>query len=161
MHAISHTQRSSFAAITLAGALGALLMSTAGLLIGLQFQSQRFEGFSPWRMLKFLAALTTPLQGLELGLWIVITGGLIALGSRAVPVNRSRAVAALATGALVPIGLVLLAHQLSKIWPDTTGPTDAPLMGLILAGYSLGVPWLLGRLVSRIRSRVAFTPTSA
>jgi hypothetical protein len=162
MSATSLPERSSLAAITLAGALGALLMSTAGVLIALQLQWQRFAGFSLWRMLKILLTITTPLQGLEFCCWAVITGILIALGSWAAPANRSRAFAALAAGALVPVGLVLLAHQLGKIWPDTNGPTDAPLMTLILACSALVLPWLLGRLVRRIPSRrPAFSSTSA
>jgi hypothetical protein len=152
--------RSSGTTLALAGALGALLMSTVGLLAALQFPSQRFQDFSPWRMLKFLVTLITPLQAFEFSAWVVITGVLIAAGSRRVPINRSRALAAFAAGALVPIGLVLLGHSLSKFWPNTTGPTDAPLMALLLALYSLGMPWLLGHLIRRIPASPPFTPTA-
>lgn len=151
---------SSATTIALLGSLGALLMSACALLTALQFQSQRLVGFSPWQMLKFLSTITTPLQALEMGAWGVITGVLMASSSNHVPVNRSRALAALAGGALVPIGLALLGHTLNTIWPDTTGPTDAPLMTLLLALYSLGIPWLLGRLIIRIPGGRALTATS-
>jgi hypothetical protein len=55
----------------------------------------------------------------------------------------------LAAGALVPVGLALFAHQLNRIWPDTTGPTQVPALGGLLALYSLGIPWALGRLIRR------------
>ena len=37
--------------------------------------------------------------------------------------------------------------MLSRVWPETTGPADAPGMALLLALYSLGIPWLFGRLI--------------
>jgi len=55
----------------------------------------------------------------------------------------------LAAGALVPVGLALFAHQLNRIWPDTIGPTQVPALGGLLALYSLGIPWVLGRLIRR------------
>jgi hypothetical protein len=124
-------------------------MSGIGLLAGLQFQTQRLADFSPWQMLKFLASITTPLQWGEFAAWGTITGILIATGVSAASVHRSRAWAVLAAAALVPIGLVLLAHQLNRIWPNTARPTEVPIMALLLALYSLVIPWLLGRGLAR------------
>lgn len=129
------------------GALGTVLMSAVGLIAALQFQSQRFPHFSPWQMTTFLAHIATPLQAVEFLLWAAITGALMALGFGASTVSRSRAAAAFAAGALVPLGLVSLGHLLNALWSTTTRPADAPLMTLLLALYSLTVPWVFGRLI--------------
>ena len=141
--------RSSKIAMAALGSLGVLLMSVGGLLVGLQFQSQRLQNVSPWHMLTFLASITTRLQLAQILGWAAITGLLIALGVNDSTVSRARAAAALAAGALVPVGLVVLAHQLNRIWSNTTGPTQVPGMACLLALYSLGVPWALGRLIRR------------
>jgi len=135
-------------------------MSVGGLLVALQFQSQRFPHFSAWHMFMFLASITTGLQVVQFMVWATVTGLLIALGVNASRVTRVHAAAVLAAGALVPVGLVLLAHQLNRIWPDTIGPTQVPAMAGILALYSLAVPWALGRLIRRWRpvDRAARTP---
>ena len=123
-------------------------MSAVGLISALQFQSQRFPNFSPWQMAKFLARIATPLQAVEFLIWAVITGVFIALGIGASNGSRSRAAAFIA-GALVPIGLVSLGHLLNAVWPNTTRPANAPVMALLVAIYSLGVPWLFGRIIAR------------
>lgn len=147
----SHPRSTRSATITIAvlGSLGVLLMSVAGLIVGLQFQSQRFQYVSPWHSLTFIVSLTTSLQYAQILGWMAITGLLIAWGVNASTVTRVRAAAAIAAGALVPVGLVVFAHQLNRIWPDTTGPTEVPALTALLALYSLGVPWTLGRLLQR------------
>jgi hypothetical protein len=141
--------RWSKVAIATLGSAGAVLMSSGAILVALQFQSQRFQNVSPWHMLVFLARITTGLQVVQFVSWAAITGFLIALGVNAASVSRVRAAAVLAAGALVPIGLALFAHQLNRIWPDTTGPTQVPALGGLLALYSLAIPWALGRLIRR------------
>ncbi len=130
------------------GAVGALLMNALGLIAALQFQSQRFPRFSPWQMAKSLASIATPLQAFEFLIWAVITGVFITFGIGAAKGSRFRAPAFMA-GALVPLGLVSLGHLLNAVWPNTTGPAKAPIMALLLVLYSLGVPWVLGRLIVR------------
>jgi hypothetical protein len=149
MNSPPHSARSSKLTIAVLGALGVLLMSVGRILVALQFQSQRLPNVSPWHMLTFLAHLTTGMQVLQFLSWAAITGLMIGLGFGASAVTRTRAVTALAAGALVPVGLVVVAHQLNRIWPDTTGPTQVPAMGCLLSVYSLGVPWTLGRLILR------------
>ena len=149
MNSLPHTARSGKSKITIIvlGSLGVLLMSVGGVLVGVQLQSQRFQNVSSWRMLKFLASVITGVQWGETLAWAAISGLLIALGINNSTVTRARAVAALAAGALVPVGLVLLAHQLNRIWPDTIGPTQVPAMAAVLALYSLGFPCALGRFI--------------
>ena len=141
--------RSSKITIAVFGALGVVLMSVGGIVIAAQFQSQRFLNTPPWQVLTFLAHVITGLQMLQFLSWAAITGLLIGLGLGALAVTRTLAVAALACGAIVPVGLVVVAHQLNRIWPDTTGPTQVPAMACLLRVYSLGVPWALGRLIRR------------
>jgi hypothetical protein len=139
--------RSSSITIAALGSVGVLLMGIGGLLVAFRVQYQHFPNVSPWHMLKFLASITTALQWVQLVGWAALTGLLIALGVSASSVPR--AAAALAAGALIPVGLVLWAHQLNRLWPDTTSPTQVPAMAGLLALYVLAVPWALGRLIRR------------
>jgi hypothetical protein len=81
--------------------------------------------------------------------WAAVTGALVSAGIRRRSIGFPLALAALLTGALVPVGLVLLAGGLNHVWPGTTGPTDAPVMTGLLFAYALVIPWTLGRLIRR------------
>jgi hypothetical protein len=101
-----------------------------------------------WHVAKLLASMVTWPQWLELLAWAVLTGVLVAAGARRHRFRSLLALAALIAGALVPVGLVILAKALVRIWPGTTGPMDEPVLTLLLLAYSLVVPWTLGRIIT-------------
>jgi hypothetical protein len=101
-----------------------------------------------WHAVKLLASMVTWPQWLELFLWALVTGALVAAGTWRHRFGLRLALCALVAGALVPVGLITLATALVRIWPGTTGPMDEPILTLILLAYSLVVPWTLGRIIS-------------
>jgi hypothetical protein len=86
-------------------------------------------------------------QWLELFLWALVTGALVAAGTCRRQFGLRLALGALLAGAIVPVGLLTLATALVRIWPGTTGPMDEPVLTLILLAYSLVVPWTIGRII--------------
>jgi len=77
-----------------------------------------------------------------------MTGALVAASTRRHRLRPFLAFGALIAGALVPVGLVILASALVRIWPGTTGPMDEPVLTLLLLAYSLVAPWTLGRIIT-------------
>jgi hypothetical protein len=135
--------------VTLAALVALALLFTVviGLLAGL------VNGRLSWSFIasvpKLLGLLSWE-QSLFFALWAGLTGALFALGVGAASMYLRIRLFALSTGVLVPLGLVLLAHFLSRYWPDTTGPLDKPPLTLCLVLYGLLAPWLLGRAASAL-----------
>jgi hypothetical protein len=77
----------------------------------------------------------------------IFVGVLIGLGIGRVWIHRRRAAAIFVAGGLVSIGGFLLVSKLQSL--HLTSIT----FGAIVLVYSLGMPWILGRLISRIVSR--------
>jgi len=142
--------RSSLACIAMLAALGVVSTTAVGSVVGITRTGQR--RIPLWHAAKLLASIVTWPQWLEFFLWAVVTGALVATGTyRQAFRHRSGslpALGALLAGALVPVGLVILATALVRIWPGTTGPFDAPALTSILLAYSLVVPWTFGRIIT-------------
>jgi hypothetical protein len=149
--------RWSVAVVAVMAAFGQLLTWMAGTVTGMNW------GIHPsawWHTAGFLLSIVTPAQCIALIAWSATTGALLAGGTwgRAWPMRWRNArlpflvcaaCAAFVAGALVPMGFTLLAGSLGHVWPNTEGPFDAPVMTLLLVAYSLLIPWLLGRLITR------------
>jgi hypothetical protein len=87
-------------------------------------------------------------QWLALLLWALVTGLLVAVGTWRHRFGPRLALGALIGGALVPVGLMILARAMIRIWPGTTGPMDEPVLTLLLLAYSVAAPWTLGRIMT-------------
>jgi hypothetical protein len=87
-------------------------------------------------------------QWLGLLFWAVVTGVLVAAGAWCHRFGARLALGALFAGALVPVGLMILARYLIRTWPGTTGPLDEPALTLLLVAYSLIAPWVLGKIIA-------------
>jgi hypothetical protein len=84
---------------------------------------------------------------IRIALMSIFVGVLIGLGLGRVWVQRRWAVSVFAAGALVSIGGFMLLSILKYL-----NPTSTTLWAVMLA-YSLGMPWILGRLLSEIVRR--------
>jgi len=140
------TRRGSIA-VAFAVAVGLILMATLGMTTGFWLG---MRGTSWWHFARYLAALMTWPQWLGLIAWAAISGILAAPGVRRHAFRLPLALTAFMAGALIPVGLVFLAHALNHVWPGTTGPLDQPLLTLMLLVYALVIPWVLGRAISRL-----------
>jgi len=138
--------RSSPACIAALTGLGLLSTVAIGSIFGLTRTGERRLPW--WHAAKLLVSIVTWPQWLELFAWGVVTGALLAAGTCRHPFTPLLALSALIAGALVPVGLVILATELVRIWPGTTGPMDQPVLTLLLIAYSLLVPWTLGRIIT-------------
>jgi len=138
--------RLSLACIATLAAVGLLSTIAIGSIIGLTRTGQRRLPW--WHAAKLLASIVTWPQWLELLAWGVVTGVLVAAGTCRHRFTPFLALGALIAGALVPVGLVILATALVRIWSGTTGPMDEPVLTLLLLAYSLVVPWTLGRIIT-------------
>ena len=138
--------RSSLAYIASLAALGLLSTIAIGSIIGLTRAGPRTLPW--WHAAKLLASIVTWPQWLELLAWGVVTGALVSAGTCRHRFTPLLALSALIVGALVPVGLMILATALVRIWPGTTGPMDEPVLTLLLVAYSLVVPWTLGRIIA-------------
>ena len=133
--------------VAVLAALGLLGMTVVGVTMGV---ASGWIGSSWWSAAKYLAAQVTGLQWPGLMAWAAIAGALVATGMRRHAVAVPSAIRALVAGALIPVGLVLVAGALNHVWPGTTGPTDVPLFTLLLALYSIVMPLGLGRAMRRL-----------
>jgi hypothetical protein len=143
--------------VPLMAALGQLLTWAVGTVTGMNW------GMHPsawWHTARFLLSLVSPAQCAAVIAWAAITGALVAAGTRGrawpvrwrsgrLPLAAFAGCAAFVAGTLVPMGFTLLAGSLGRVWPNTEGPFDAPVMTVLLMAYSLLIPWLLGRLITR------------
>jgi hypothetical protein len=127
-------------------AVGLLLTTWIGLVTGLHSWNYPTAW---WNTARYTASITTLPQWSALIAWAGLTGVLIALSARRHRLGLRLALATFIAGAFVPVCLVLLAGQLNKIWPGSTGPLDRPFLTLILVVSSLVIPWTLGRVISR------------
>jgi len=137
------------APLTLASlvALALLLTTLIGLVIALVIPGGQLKWLlSPSAWIKTLALISST-QWLGLLAWAALTAALFALGVGTGPTRSYPRWFAVAAGAFVPIGLVLLGQGVGLLWPeirDTTSPFDRPLLSLPLLVYGLGASWLLG-----------------
>jgi hypothetical protein len=106
---------------------------------------------------KLLLTTTLP-QLLFLASWAALTGALFSLGvGSGASRPRTRRFAAI-SGAIVPVGMVLLGGLLSRMsseFRETTGPFDRPMLTLPLIVYGALAPWLLGRLARTLTAPAA------
>jgi hypothetical protein len=138
--------RANLSCIAILTAFGLLSTVAIGSIIGVTHTGQ---GRLPWwHAAKLLASIVTWSQWLELLAWGVVTGALVAAGARRHGLTSLLALGALMAGALVPVGLIILANALVRIWPGTSGPMDEPVLTLLLLAYSLVVPWTFGRIIA-------------
>lgn len=77
----------------------------------------------------------------------IFVGVFIGLGIGRVWIHRRRAAAVFAAGALVSIGGFMLLSSLKDLHLTST------TLWAVMLAYSLGTPWILGRLISRIVGR--------
>jgi hypothetical protein len=77
----------------------------------------------------------------------IFVGVLIGLGLGRVWVQRRWAVAVFVAGALVSIGGFMLLSSLRDLHPTST------TLWAVMLGFSLGMPWILGRLLAEIVRR--------
>jgi predicted transporter len=77
----------------------------------------------------------------------IFVGVLIGLGIGRVWIHRRRAAAVFVAGALVSIGGFMLLSSLKDLHATST------TLWTVMLAYSLGMPWLLGWLLSRIARR--------
>jgi hypothetical protein len=132
--------------VAVPASVGFLMATTIGMTTGVILRSSG----SWWHTARYLATLVTWSQWLGLGAWAVITGALVSAGVRRSSLGILMALMALSAGALVPVGLAFFAGALNHVWPGTSGPTDVPVLTLLLLLYSMVVPWALGRAMRRI-----------
>jgi hypothetical protein len=140
--------RNGYLVVALLAAVGLLLTTTIGLTTGVTLS---WRAASWWHTANYLAATVSWPQWLGLITWAIVTGALISAGIRRRSIGLLLALAALLAGALVPVGLVVLAGALNHVWPGTTGPTDAPVLTFLLLAYALVIPWTLGRAITAFR----------
>jgi hypothetical protein len=150
-------------------ALGQLVTWVVGTVTGMNW------GIHPsawWHTARFLLSIVTPGQCVALIAWAATTGALVTAGtwgrawparwrSGRLPLAAFAGCAAFVAGALVPMGLTLLSSSLGRVWAGTQGPFGAPVMTLLLVAYSLLIPWLLGRLITRSARPRRQTPRAA
>jgi hypothetical protein len=77
----------------------------------------------------------------------IFVGVLIGLGIGRVWIHRRRAAAVFVAGALVSIGGFMLLSSLKDLHPTST------TLWAVMLAYSVGMPWILGRLLSGIVRR--------
>ncbi len=123
-------------AVAVFAAAGFLVMTTMGLILGVTLG---WRGSSWWQTAKLLASTVTWVQRLGLFVWASLTGILVAAGTRHRVLGLLLALSALTAGAVVPIGLVLLAGALNHVWPGTTARSAASdsAAARLLAHHSL------------------------
>jgi hypothetical protein len=134
------------ASIATLGGIGLLSTVAIGTVMALTRAGQR--GLPWWRAARLLASMVTWPQWLALLLWAVVTGVLVAVGTWRHRFGPRLALGALIAGALVPVGLMIVARAMIRIWPGTTGPMDEPVLTLLLLAYSAVAPWALGRMMT-------------
>jgi hypothetical protein len=133
-------------------ALCAAFGQLAAWVVGTVTQMNHFaESAGWWRTARVLWSILTPAQSAALLLWAGITGVLLMTGARGRARHRRVALAAFGGGALVPVGLTLLRAVLGRAWPGLDAPLAASLTTLCLVLYSVLVPWLIGRFITRAR----------
>jgi hypothetical protein len=153
--------RWSVAVVATLAALGQLLTWVVGTVTSM---SQGIHPAAWWQTARLVGSVVTAGPYVALIVWAAITGALVAAGTRGrawparwrnarLPLAAFSGGAAFAAGALVPMGLTWLHGSLGRVWPDAEGLADAPLMTLLLFAYSLLIPWLLGRLITRSQRR--------
>ncbi len=135
-----------FGASALLAGLGQLIAWTVGTVTQMNWFA---DSAGWWHTARFLATVLTRTQSAALLVWAALTGILVAAGARGRRHDARLPFAALAAGALVPLGLTLLRSAMGQMWPGLDGPIAAPLMTLSLVVYALAIPWLLGRLITR------------
>lgn len=82
---------------------------------------------------------------LALGAWSLVTGACLALGVKRYPVGRGAGILALFAGTFMCMSAVPITKTLGFYALET------PLIQWLLLGvYSMGVPWFVGRAISRI-----------
>jgi hypothetical protein len=102
-----------------------------------------------WHIARVLLGSIPAAFWLQLLLWAITTGVMLSVGTRQRALHSFWPWVAALAGAAVPYGLTLLTSILSRLWPGSESPADKPLLTLALVAYSLFIPWLLGRLMTR------------
>jgi hypothetical protein len=134
----------------------ALLITVLGGTLGAAERAGVFR-LSHSTALTFLGLISAT-QWRFLLLWAALTGGVFCLALGPDAIRMPARLLGLAAGALVPLGLFLLAQLLVHYWPEiraTAGPWDRPQFTLLLMIYGIAAPWLLGRLAFKLISSEA------